>query len=95
MDITQDRSVLQGKLIPELQQITQTLGIEGAQKLRKAGLIDAIVEHGGAGNGAARTDRHECGGLYDAVRRDHLAAPRRTVTVENTELKVAGHHAQA
>jgi transcription termination factor Rho len=52
MDITQDRSVLQGKLIPELQQIAQSLGIEGAQKLRKAGLIDAIVERGGAGNGA-------------------------------------------
>ncbi len=54
MDTTQDRSVLQGKLIPELQQIAQSLGIEGAQKLRKAGLIDAIVERGGAGNGTAR-----------------------------------------
>jgi transcription termination factor Rho len=53
MDTTQDRSVLQGKLIPELQQIAQSLGIEGAQKLRKAGLIDAIVERSGAGNGAA------------------------------------------
>jgi transcription termination factor Rho len=54
MDTTQDRSVLQGKLIPELQQIAQSLGIEGAQKLRKAGLIDAIVEHSGAGNGAVK-----------------------------------------
>jgi transcription termination factor Rho len=54
MDTTQDRSVLQGKLIPELQQIAQGLGIEGAQKLRKAGLIDAIVERSGAGNGAAK-----------------------------------------
>jgi transcription termination factor Rho len=43
MDTT-DRSVLAGKLIPELQQIAQNLGIEGSQKLRKAGLIDAIVE---------------------------------------------------
>ena len=46
MDTTTDRSALEGKLIPELQQIAQRLGIEGSQKLRKAGLIDAIVEHG-------------------------------------------------
>jgi len=60
MDTTTDRSALEGKLIPELQQIAQRLGIEGSQKLRKAGLIDAIVEHGeGAmsGNGEARTTR--------------------------------------
>ena len=50
---TTDRSVLQGKLIPELQQIAQGLGIEGAQKLRKAGLIDAIVERSGGGGGSA------------------------------------------
>jgi transcription termination factor Rho len=46
---TMDRSALQGKLIPELQQIAQSLGIEGGQKLRKAGLIDAIVERSGGG----------------------------------------------
>ena len=51
MDTTTDRSALEGKLIPELQQIAQRLGIEGSQKLRKAGLIDAIVEHG-SGDGA-------------------------------------------
>ncbi|MDP9119503.1 MAG: transcription termination factor Rho [Actinomycetota bacterium] len=39
-----DRSTLEGKLLPELQQIAQTMGIEGTQRLRKAGLIDAIVE---------------------------------------------------
>ena len=43
MDTT-DRSILEGKLIPELQQIASGLGIEGTQRLRKAGLIDAIVE---------------------------------------------------
>jgi transcription termination factor Rho len=43
MDTT-DRSTLEGKLLPELQQIAQTMGIEGSQRLRKAGLIDAIVE---------------------------------------------------
>jgi transcription termination factor Rho len=54
MDTTMDRSVLEGKLIPELQQIAQGLGIDGVQKLRKAGLIDAIVERssGAAGNGS-------------------------------------------
>jgi transcription termination factor Rho len=41
---TMDRSTLEGKLLPELQQIAQTMGIEGTQRLRKAGLIDAIVE---------------------------------------------------
>ncbi|MGH2680461.1 MAG: transcription termination factor Rho [Actinomycetota bacterium] len=39
-----DRSTLEGKLLPELQQIAQTMGIEGTQRLRKAGLIDAIVD---------------------------------------------------
>jgi transcription termination factor Rho len=51
MDTTTDRSALEGKLIPELQQIAQRLGIEGSQKLRKAGLIDAIVEHGSSDSG--------------------------------------------
>jgi transcription termination factor Rho len=41
---TMDRSTLEAKLLPELQQIAQTMGIEGTQRLRKAGLIDAIVE---------------------------------------------------
>jgi transcription termination factor Rho len=49
METTTDRSVLEGKLIPELQKIAQGMGIEGAQKLRKSGLIDAIVS---AGNGS-------------------------------------------
>jgi transcription termination factor Rho len=43
MDTMTDRSVLESKLLPELQRIAQTMGVEGAQKLRKAGLIDAIV----------------------------------------------------
>jgi hypothetical protein len=56
---TIDRSTLEGKLLPELQQIAQTMGIEGSQRLRKAGLIDAIVEASSngerPGNGEART----------------------------------------
>jgi transcription termination factor Rho len=56
---TIDRSTLEGKLLPELQQIAQTMGIEGSQRLRKAGLIDAIVEASSngerPGNGEATT----------------------------------------
>jgi transcription termination factor Rho len=55
METTTERSELEGKLLPELQQIAQALGVEGVQRLRKAGLIDAIVERGGetaaSGNG--------------------------------------------
>ena len=52
MDTTMDRSVLEAKLLPELQEIAQTLGVEGPQKLRKAGLIDAIVAASSNGDGA-------------------------------------------
>jgi len=56
---TIDRSTLEGKLLPELQQIAQTMGIEGSQRLRKAGLIDAIVDASSngerPGNGEATT----------------------------------------
>ncbi|MFL5791848.1 MAG: transcription termination factor Rho [Actinomycetota bacterium] len=51
MDTTMDRDTLGAKLLPELQQIAQTMGVEGAQKLRKAGLIDAIVEAGSTNGG--------------------------------------------
>jgi transcription termination factor Rho len=50
---TTDRNALEGKLIPELQKIASSLGIEGAQRLRKAGLIDAIVARGDGANGAS------------------------------------------
>ena len=66
MDTTTDRSALEGKLIPELQQIAQRLGIEGSQKLRKAGLIDAIVEHRSA-TARRRTARR----AGERVRRRH------------------------
>jgi transcription termination factor Rho len=49
---TTDRNALEGKLIPELQKIATGLGIEGTQRLRKAGLIDAIVARGD-GNGSS------------------------------------------
>ena len=52
---TTDRNALEGKLIPELQKIASSLGIEGTQRLRKAGLIDAIVARGDGGNGSPTT----------------------------------------
>jgi len=52
MDTTIERSALEGKLLPELQQIAQTMGVEGTQKLRKAGLIDAIVAASSNGEGS-------------------------------------------
>ena len=62
MDTTMDRTVLESKHLPELQQIAQSLGLAGVQKLRKAGLIQAIVDAGngdgsgdGNGSGAATT----------------------------------------
>jgi transcription termination factor Rho len=55
MDTTMDRDTLGAKLLPELQQIAQTMGVEGAQKLRKAPLIDAIVAAGSSTNGGGET----------------------------------------
>jgi transcription termination factor Rho len=59
---TTDRTALEGKLIPELQKIASSLGIEGTQRLRKSGLIDAIVatgqdagSAGGSGGNGATT----------------------------------------
>ena len=59
MDTTMDRDTLGAKLLPELQQIAQNMGVEGAQKLRKAGLIDAIVAAGSASNGGGETKARE------------------------------------
>src|SRR5439155_8035323 len=62
MDATIERSALEGKLLPELQQIAQTLGVEGTQKLRKAGLIDAIVAASTNGEGSTRHNADEAVG---------------------------------
>jgi transcription termination factor Rho len=59
MDTTMERSALEAKLLPELQRIAQNLGVEGTQKLRKAGLIDAIVSAAGNGDGTPVRDRED------------------------------------
>ena len=91
MDTTMDRDTLGAKLLPELQQIAQTLGVEGAQKLRKAGLIDAIVAASTDGgdapkparakrNGAAKPSR--AGGRRDRARDDDEDETPRRATAQ-------------
>jgi transcription termination factor Rho len=67
MDTTMERSDLEAKLLPELQQIAQTLGVEGTQKLRKAGLIDAIVSASGNGERASTRNGEDAGGPASAT----------------------------
>ena len=66
MDTTMDRDTLGAKLLPELQQIAQTMGVEGAQKLRKAGLIDAIVAASTNGGDATKPARAKRNGAATA-----------------------------
>ncbi len=47
MEVT-DRTVLEGKLLPELQEIGLAMQIDGVKKLRKKDLIDAILQEAGA-----------------------------------------------
>jgi transcription termination factor Rho len=75
MDTTLDRSTLEQKLIPELQRIAQDMGIEGTQRLRKAGLIDAIVA-GGDGDPNAGTPATD-GSAGDRPAPDRPARARR------------------
>jgi len=49
---TTDRSVLESKVLGELQQIATGLGIEGHNRLRKGDLIDKIVAAGGGNSGS-------------------------------------------
>ena len=81
MDTTTERTALEGKLLPELQQIAQTLGVEGTQKLRKAGLIDAIVAASSNGEGSTRNGDEAAGtaapSTTRSARRPRKAARRR------------------
>ncbi len=47
-----DRSLLEKKALAELREIASTLELRGYQRMRKADLVDLIMEAGGAGNGA-------------------------------------------
>jgi transcription termination factor Rho len=80
MDTTMDRDTLGAKLLPELQQIAQSMGVEGAQKLRKAPLIDAIVaasSNGGSAKPRARRPAkgEEAGDAAEATSAETNEAP--------------------
>jgi transcription termination factor Rho len=51
---TTDKSVLEQKVLPELQQIASSLGVQGYQRLKKADLIDAIIDRDGGGRAEAK-----------------------------------------
>jgi transcription termination factor Rho len=78
MDTTMDRETLGTKLLPELQQIAQSVGVEGAQKLRKAPLIDAIVAAAGNGGGEAVAPEKPARARRNGAGRAEEAAPRST-----------------
>ena len=77
MDTTTERTALEGKLLPELQQIAQTLGVEGTQKLRKAGLIDAIVAASTNGEGSTRNGDEAAGAAASTTSIDETPAEGR------------------
>ena len=60
---TLDRSQLQAKVLPELQQIAESLGVTSHQRLKKGDLIDAIIakmptdgqDTAASGNGEPKT----------------------------------------
>jgi transcription termination factor Rho len=83
---TMDRGTLEGKLLPELQQIAQTMGIEGTQRLRKAGLIDAIVEASANGErpGSGEATASSSGDAVVATGAVATAEPRSGGAAEET-----------
>ncbi|HEV8088672.1 MAG TPA: transcription termination factor Rho [Actinomycetota bacterium] len=84
MDTTMDRDTLGAKLLPELQQIAQTMGVEGAQKLRKAGLIDAIVAAGSSTNGGGEAKPARAKRTPKAADADEGSTDVTTSTTETT-----------
>jgi transcription termination factor Rho len=46
-----ERSDLESKVLPELQKIAESLGVEGHQRLRKGPLIQAIIDKAGGSDG--------------------------------------------
>src|SRR5436309_1043877 len=73
---TLDRTDLQAKVLPELQQMAQTLGVEGHQRLKKGDLIDAIMakasqdglDLSGSPNGETRARARALGRPCSSVR---------------------------
>jgi transcription termination factor Rho len=53
-EATTDKSTLEQKVLPELQEIASSLGVEGHQRMKKGELIDAIIERGNGESGTAQ-----------------------------------------
>src|SRR5438128_1490387 len=77
---TIDRSDLEGKVLPELQQIAQSLGVEGHQRLRKSALIEAIV---------AKSSEDGHGGVSPPATARAKAASRSAVLTAETPVEGA------
>src|SRR2546421_120755 len=82
---TIERSELEGKLLPELQRMAQSLGVTGSHRLRKGDLIAAIIERSDA-NGDAAAPATVPGAAMDAAegRSAHADA-----TSENGQVETA------
>ena len=95
MDTTMDRDTLGSKLLPELQQIAQTMGVEGAQKLRKAGLIDAIVAASTNGGDATKPARVKRNGAATAPSADTEAPAVEAASDDDEDEAEEGNRAPA
>jgi transcription termination factor Rho len=83
---TIDRAELQGKLLPELQRIAQSLGVPGSQRLRKGDLIAAIVAKSGeAGDAGASRDAPAGAGSPNGGERPGGDAVTGQTTIANAE----------
>jgi transcription termination factor Rho len=56
---TADKSVLEQKVLPELQEIASSLGVEGHQRMKKGELIDAIIDRANGETAASETNKTE------------------------------------
>src|SRR5438552_4716373 len=98
VDPTTTRTDLEGKVLPELQRIAESLGVAGHQRLRKADLIDAIVASmDGRGNGQT-SEPAEAGVASDSAADNGQASEAKGATAVAAEApgqESAGDEAQA
>jgi transcription termination factor Rho len=74
---TTDKETLEQKVLPELQQIASSLGVEGHQRLKKGELIDAIIaaENGKGAPGASTEQSTEAPARAEAPARPDQREP--------------------
>src|SRR5438874_2701147 len=81
---TIERSDLEGKLLPELQRIAQSLGVTGSQRLRKGDLIAAIIERSAATGEARAANTMAAGTAIGIAGRSARVARAARATVKAT-----------